>query len=73
MKYNFRIKGLDCANCANDLERNIKKLRGVKSASISFVSEKMIIECDESDKKDVVKDIEKLIKKEEPDVKIKED
>ena len=27
MKYNFRIKGLDCANCANDLERNIKKIK----------------------------------------------
>ena len=72
MKCEFRIKGLDCANCANDLERSIKKVRGVEKASISYMSEKMVIEVDEKDKKSVIKDIERLISKEEPDVTIKE-
>lgn len=72
MKCEFRIKGLDCANCANDLERSIKKVRGVEKASISYMSEKMVIELDEKDKKSIIKDIEKLISKEEPDVTIKE-
>lgn len=71
MRYKYTIKGLDCANCALDLERAIKKLDGVKDASISFMSEKLIIECDENEKDDVMKRVEKLIKKEEPDVTIK--
>ena len=41
MKSKFKIKGLDCANCASQLERAIQKLDGVESASISFMTEKM--------------------------------
>ena len=47
MKIKFKIKGLDCANCAAELERAIQKIEGVDSASISFMTEKMIIECNE--------------------------
>ena len=72
MKYNFRIKGLDCANCAGELERAIGKVRGVDKVTISFMSEKMAIECDENEKKFIMKDVEKVISKEEPDVTIKE-
>ena len=72
MKYNFRIKGIDCANCAAELERDIQKISGVKSASISFMTEKMIIECEENEKDEVIKKIQKLVKKEEPDAIMKE-
>ena len=30
MKYKFKIKGLDCANCAAELERAIQKIDEVK-------------------------------------------
>ena len=30
MKYNFEIKGIDCANCAAELEREINKVDGIK-------------------------------------------
>ena len=53
MKYNFKIKGLDCANCAAELERAIQKIEGVDSASISFMTEKMIIECNEEEKNEM--------------------
>lgn len=36
MKNKFKIKGLDCANCAAELERAIQKIEGVQSASISL-------------------------------------
>jgi cation transport ATPase len=72
MKYNFKIEGIDCANCAAELEREIQKIEGVESASISFMTEKMVIECDESKKDEIVKKIQKVVKKEEPDATMKE-
>lgn len=72
MECKFKIKGLDCANCAAKLERAINKIKGVEKVTISFMSEKMSIELDEDNKKDIMKDVEKMIKKEEPDVTIKE-
>ena len=72
MKYKFKIKGLDCANCAAELEREIKKINGIDDASISFMSEKLIIECEESVKENVLGEMKKVIKREEPDVTIEE-
>ena len=72
MKYNFKIEGLDCANCAEKLERNINKVEGVNKATISFITQKMIIELDEENKNSSMKEIKKVIKKEEPDVTIEE-
>ena len=72
MKYNFKIKGLDCANCAAELERAIQKIDEVNEASISFMVEKLVIECDEENKEVVMKKVQKVIKREEPDCTIKE-
>lgn len=72
MKYNFKIKGLDCANCAAELERAIQKIDEVNEASISFMAEKLVIECDEENKEVVMKKVQKVIKREEPDCTIKE-
>ena len=72
MKYNFKIKGLDCANCAAELERAIQKIDEVNEASISFMTEKLVIECDEEYKEAVIKKVQKVIKREEPDCTIKE-
>ncbi|MBR0427315.1 MAG: cation transporter [Clostridia bacterium] len=72
MKNKFKIKGLDCANCAAELERAIEKIDGVDEASISFMTERLIIECSEENKNEVMENVKKVIKKEEPDVTIEE-
>ena len=72
MKYNFKIKGLDCANCAAELERAIQKIEGIDNVTINFMMEKMVIEFDESIKEEIIKKINKVIKKEEPDCTIEE-
>lgn len=72
MKYNFKIKGLDCANCAAELERAIQKIDGVGEATINFMAEKMVLEMSEDNKEEVMKNVKKIIKKEEPDVTIEE-
>ncbi len=72
MKVMFKIKGLDCANCANQLENQIQKIEGVENASISFFTEKMIVEYTDGQKEEVIAKVKKLIKKQEPDVSIEE-
>ena len=63
---------MDCANCAAELERAIQKLDGVESANISFMTQKMEIEYDETRKEEIIQNVKKVIKKEEPDVTIEE-
>lgn len=72
MEKSFKLIGLDCANCATQLENAIQKIEGIESASISFMTGKLVIKCDENKKDDIVKIIKKMIKKEEPDVEIEE-
>ena len=43
----FKIEGLDCANCARELEEELNKLDGVKSATVDFMAGKVIVECGE--------------------------
>ena len=47
MKKNFKLEGLDCANCAAKIEKNVKKLDGVKDATVSFFAQKLVLEADE--------------------------
>lgn len=72
MKSTFKIKGLDCANCASQLENAIQKIEGIQSASISFMMERLVLEYNDEKKEEIMKSIKKVIKKEEPDVKIEE-
>ena len=48
MKKKFKLVDLDCANCAAKMEDAIKKIDGVSDASVSFMSQKMTIEADDS-------------------------
>ncbi len=72
MKSKFKIKELDCANCAAELERAIQKVDGVESANISFMTQRMELEYDEKRKEEVMQKVKKVVKKEEPDVTIEE-
>lgn len=72
MKSTFKIKGIDCANCAAQLENAISKLEGVESVSISFMAERMVLEYEEKNAEETMKKVRKLIKKEEPDATLEE-
>ena len=47
MKKVIRLENLDCANCGMLLERTVAKIDGIKSASVNFTAQKLIIEFDE--------------------------
>ena len=71
-EYKFKIKYLDCANCANELEWALKKIDIIENVSINFMTQKLTFECVEEKKKEALEKIRKVIKKEEPDVVIME-
>lgn len=64
MKYKYNIKDLDCANCAKKIEETLNKDKNIKSASVNFAKQTVIVETNISDPFNYVKDI---VKKIEPD------
>ena len=70
MRKVYKLKDLDCANCAAKMETAIKKIDGVQSATVNFLSQKLTVEADEAVFEDVLQKIAKAIKKIEPDCKI---
>lgn len=72
MKKKFTLKGLGCASCAAKMEAAICKLDGVKEATVNFMTTKLMIEGEEDQMPAIVQNAEKIIKKIEPDVVIKE-
>lgn len=67
MKKKFNLTDLDCANCAAKMENEIKKLDGVKEASVNFMTQKMTIDADDSNFQSIMKDVVRICKKIEPD------
>ena len=70
MKKTFKMQDLDCAHCAAKMEAAIQKLPGVKSASISFMTQKITIEADDDKFDAVLQQAVKECKKVEPDCTI---
>lgn len=55
MKKKYILEDLDCANCAVKIEEAIKKVEGVKECSVSFITEKMVVELDDNNEKKIEK------------------
>ena len=67
MKKIYRLKDLDCANCAAKMERGIAKIDGVQNVSVSFMSQKLTLEADDSRFEAIVDEVVKVCKRIEPD------
>ena len=72
MSKTFKIE-VDCANCANLVEGEARKVAGVKDLSISFMTQKMRVSFeDDADQDAVMAQILKVARKVEPDFEIKD-
>lgn len=60
----YKLKNLDCATCALELEKGIKKLSCVKNVTVDFATESMHIDTDNFN------EVMKTVKSLEPDVEI---
>ena len=67
-KYN--IENVDCANCAAKMEEGIKKLDGVNDARVNFLTQKLVVDTEREDLKELQKEILKACRKIDDDVEI---
>ena len=67
MRKAFKLQDLDCANCAAKMENAIKNIEGVKSATVSFMTQKLVLEADDDRFEAVLDEAQRACKKFEPD------
>jgi len=60
-KESFSISGMHCSSCVNTIEKEIKKLDGIKKAIVNFAMQTALVEYD--DKKLKIDDIFKAVEK----------
>ncbi len=70
MKKTYKVKNLDCANCAAKMEEKIKKISGVESAKLSFLTQRLTIDANEKNFENILAEAKKVCKKIEPDCEI---
>ena len=69
MKKKFKVE-VDCASCAAKMEDAVNKIEGVKEATISFMTQRLIIEADDARFDEIVQEAVKACKRVEPDCEI---
>ena len=67
MKKRYVIEDLCCANCAAKMEEQIRKLEGVTSAHVNFLTQKLTLDADDTRLGSILEEAERIIKKIEPD------
>ncbi len=67
MKKTFRLRDLDCANCAAKMENAINKLEGVQNATVNFMTQRLTLEADDARFDEVLKEAVRVCRKVEPD------
>lgn len=72
MNKDYRLDGLDCANCAMKIEKKVQTIEGVKEANVNFTTGKLRIVANEADLATVETKTKQAIKEIEPDVAVSE-
>ena len=70
MEYQYRVVGIDCADCAAELAEEIRKIEGVLSADIHFLQQKLYFVCDEEKHSVIEQKVFDIIHDDEPDAVI---
>ena len=70
MKKTFKLRDLDCANCAAKMETAISKLPDVQSVNVNFMQQKMTLEAPDAVFDQVLQSAVKCISKVEPDCEV---
>ena len=71
MKKSYKLENLCCANCAAKMERTLNKESKITQATISFMTQKLILETgDDVTEEEILELAQKIIQKIEPDCRI---
>ena len=70
MKKAFKVEGINCANCAEKISREIANLEGVNSANLSFMFQKLTLDVEAGYLENVIEKSQIICDKIEPGCKI---
>lgn len=70
MKKVFKLRDLDCANCARKMEDAIRRIDGVEDVQVSFMMQKLTLTADEARFEEIVDKAVKACRRVEPDCEI---
>ncbi|WIY61864.1 heavy metal translocating P-type ATPase [Bacillus arachidis] len=73
VKRKLVLEGLDCANCAMKIEKDVGGLDGVLSCSVNFATKTMMLETEQNNEKHVITEAMQLVTKLEPHIKVQEE
>lgn len=68
----YLLEDLDCAHCASLIEGAVGELKGVTKSSVTFLTQKLVVEVQDDRAGAITKEIKKIVKKYEPDVELVE-
>lgn len=70
MKKIFKLTDLDCAHCAQKIEDAIRKLDGVQSVTVNFLSQKLTLEAEDARFDEIAKQAAAICRRVEPDCRV---
>ena len=66
-----KLEGLCCANCAAKIEEGVKKLPGIQDATLSFMTQRLVMEIEDGREEEVVEAARKVADKIEPEAEFR--
>lgn len=66
----YILEDLDCAHCAGKIEEDVAGLAGVTKSTVTLLTQKLVVEIDETAAGSLTKNVKKIVKKYEPDVTV---
>ena len=70
MRKVFKMEDLDCANCAAKMEDAIRRIEGVESVSVSYITQRLTLVADDDKFDYIVRQAQKVCRRIEPDCRI---
>ena len=70
MRKVFKMEDLDCANCAAKMEDAIRRIEGVESVSVSYITQRLTLVAGDDKFDDIVRQAQKVCLRIEPDCRI---
>jgi len=59
-KIKLTIEGMHCASCASNIERAVKKVKGVKDVTVSLMTNKCFVEMENANREEIKKAVGKV-------------
>lgn len=70
MKKRLKVVNVDCADCAQRMENKIKNIAGVSDAKLNFLTQKLVIEAEDTDFENIIREADKCISSVDTDAHI---